>query len=216
MREAAGPQAEGVDPARTVALVDAVFDSWLGTKFLAPVSKDLQRRALECVFAFLKTDSTRFADPGLFALEDSLKIDASIPGVVLSGRIDRISERQKGFIVVDYKTNVRKKAAGMVTPDGVLYSFQVPIYVLLVEGAYGPVAEALYYDINKADYANVFGGAKPWFDQEKREDLLKQTNEAVCLMSDAVAGSHYETPVPKGGCRPCELRSICREKYRVR
>ena len=167
LREAAGtPVVEGVDPARTVALVDGVFASWLGTKFLPPVWKDLRLRALECLFAFLKTDSIRFADTRLFTLEDSLKIDAGIPGVVLHGRIDRISERQGSFIVIDYKTNVRKKAAGMVAPDGVLFSFQVPIYLLLVEGTYGSVSEALYYDINKADYANVFGGAKPWFDGE--------------------------------------------------
>ncbi|MBN1686718.1 MAG: PD-(D/E)XK nuclease family protein, partial [Spirochaetales bacterium] len=200
----------------TIALLDDVVASCLGTKFLPPVRNYLRRQVEEHVVAFLKTEEQWYDDTRLFTLEDSLETDPGIPGVVLRGRIDRISERQGSYIVVDYKTNVGRKVAGMVTPEGALYSFQVPVYVLLVEGNYGPVSQALYYDINKANYDSVFGGEKPWFDDEWRENLLLQTKETVAAMSQAIGESHYETPVPKGGCDPCELRSICREKYRVR
>ncbi len=196
--------------------VHRVFSSWVGTRFLEPVRNYLRRRAEEYIRAFLQTEGEVFPDTRMRALEESFEVPTDATGVALYGRIDRISERDDGYIVVDYKTHLWKKAAGMVTPEGDLYSFQIPIYLLLVEGSYGPVAEALYYDIHKGSYENVFGGAKPWFDEEMKDNLLGQTVDTVSRMYRAITEGDYQTPVPRGGCVPCEFRPVCREKYRVR
>jgi len=213
--ESGGSVAEPLTNAAFRSVLQKVFASWLGARFLLPVQNDVRRRAEEYLRAFLEAEQQMFQDTRVRALEVPLEAAVDIPGVVLHGRIDRVSERAGRYIVVDYKTHLWKKAAGMVTLDGELYSFQIPIYLLLVERAYGPVAEALYYDIHAGAYYNVFGGGKPWFSDEKREDLLRQTAEAIARMHRDVTGGHFETPSPKGGCVPCEFRPVCREKYRL-
>ena len=121
-----------------------------------------------------------------------------------------------GYIVVDYKSRLWKKRAGMVTRDGTLVSFQVPVYLLLVEGTYGSVSDALYYDIYKGAYSSVFGGKKPWFDDQERVELLNQTTTAVSRMVKGISASIYTTPGPGEVCEGCDFRAVCREKYRVR
>jgi hypothetical protein len=191
-----------------------VFLSWTGPRFLPPILNDLRRRAEEHIQAFLEVDGETFPSARVHTLEDTLQVPSAEDGAVLYGRLDRISALDGSYIVVDYKTRLWKKKAGMVTPDGTLYSFQVPVYLLLVEGIYGPVSEALYYDIHKGEYSSVFGGAKPWFDDSKRVDLLEQTRTAVSLMFKGINASIYTTP--EDGCDGCDFRAVCREKYRVR
>ena len=208
--------AEEADSRTVSAVLNRVFTQWIGSKFLEPVRREIRRRAEHYLRMFLASDRGRFPHARIFKLEDTLETVAGKSGAALYGRIDRISEENGNYIIIDYKTHVGSKRAGMVTAGNELYSYQVPLYVLLVEAVYGPVAEALYYDIDKASFDSVFGGEKPWFDDTEREDLLRQTDEAVIRMLRGITGCDYKTPLPKGGCAPCEFRPICREKYRVR
>jgi RecB family exonuclease len=203
--------------AKSVAqLLRSVLTPWFGPRFLPPVRNDMRRRAEHYLLTFLEAERRRFPGARLYTVEDTLEVAFDSSKMVLYGRIDRISEQDGGYIVVDYKTRLWAKRAGMVTTGGELYSFQVPLYLLLVEGSYGEVSEALYYDIDKGSYDSVFGGEKPWFDEAEREDLLRQTKRAISQMYRSVVDADFETPRPKGGCNPCEFRPVCREKYRVR
>ncbi len=197
-------------------VMQSVFNRWLGPRFLSPVRNDILRRAEQKLTSFLESDALKFEGSKLYSLEDTLERGFEQSGLVLYGRIDRISQQGEGFAVVDYKSRLWKKRAGMVTPQDELYSFQIPVYVLLVEGSYGPVSEALYYDIDSGTYYSVFGGDKPWFDDGEREELLRQTKNEIELMHRSISNAEYQTPAPKGGCEPCEFRPVCREKYRVR
>jgi RecB family exonuclease len=192
------------------------FTGWAGARFLPPVLRDLRRQAVEYIHLFLKEDEKRFPQARVHALEDTLQISVNEPEVLLYGRIDRISKHEGGYIVIDYKSRLRNKRAGMVSKDGTIKTYQIPIYLLLVENAYGAVAEALYYDIRDGAYQNVFGGEKPWFGDEERDQLLIETRRAVSTMYRGIASSNYQTPAPGDGCERCGLRPICREKYRVK
>ncbi len=197
-------------------VVEKVFSSWTGPRFILPVLNDLRRRAEEYVNKFLEADTEMFPDARTYALENTLQVPTAEFDAVLHGRIDRISVQNGGYIVVDYKTRLWKKKAGMVAPDGTLRSFQVPLYLLLVEGNYGPVSQALYYDIREGTYSSVFGGNKSWFDDGEREELLDQAKAAVSRMIRDIKASLYVTPEPGEGCDGCDFRPVCRKKYRVR
>ena len=197
-------------------VVESVFASWTRANFLPPVLNDLRRRAEEKVLDFVRVDAESFPGSKVEALEQTLEVGVDRTSTALYGRIDRISAVDGGFIVVDYKSRLWKKRSGMVAEDGSLLSFQVPIYLRLVEETLGPVKEALYYDIYESRYSSVFGGKKPWFDDEQREDLLNQTNDAVSTMISGIEAGEYTTPGPGDSCNGCEFRAVCRKRYRVR
>jgi hypothetical protein len=176
--------------------------------------RDTRRQAEEYLLLFLHEEEEKFLRSRIFALEDTLQ-SVDQPGVRLYGRIDRISEQEGAYTIIDYKTRVRFRRAGMIEPDGTLKSFQIPIYILLVEKTYGPVSQALYYDIHKGAYLNVFGGKKPWFDDTERDDIKTQTENAVSTMYQGIVTSNYQTPPPGERCERCELRPVCRQKYRT-
>ncbi|MBT3273604.1 MAG: hypothetical protein HN368_10635 [Spirochaetales bacterium] len=217
-RELAGRLQENFERAKIILEeeIDRVFAEWRDPVFIHPAWTDERRHISEYLAGFLETESKVWDSARLIAVEESLEIPDFISGIVLHGRIDRISEFNGEQIIVDYKKRLKSKKSGMVSPENELRSFQVPCYLLLTEDVHGAADQALYYDVTEQKYHQVFGGNKPWFDPTEREDLLSQTRNAVKSMGDTIQAGSFITPKPRGSCDGCAFRGVCREKYVIR
>ena len=160
-------------------------------------------------------------------------------GVLLRGRIDRISRSARGAVVVDYKKGVLPSKS-QVAPDeaGAIAEAQVPCYLRLVAANSGGEAidSAWYISIEgdsrrEAGYAAcAFGDATsfglaegsgdgPYVPRSSLESFLEAFDAALRKTVEGIfAGEIPLAPkdTQKTACASCGARGICRERYSLR
>ena len=210
--------------------IEEVFARWEGEGrlFLPPIWRDLRGRLSEALASLLALERERFSGFEVGELEESFVSDGPIEGVLLEGKIDRVSYRDGEALVVDYKKHRHpslREIRGSVGERPV--SFQIPFYVHLLEKRGTPVGWAGYYDIDEGSYAPVMdarsgGGATGAsarqlpLDRDEMAALRGRLEESVVEMAMRLRAGAYQTGDAQKGCEACTLRSICRTRYTVR
>ncbi len=210
------PQAS-LDPARRETyrrwlsgIVGRVFQGW-PVPPAAPVWRAARRLAEELGFRFLERDLEELPGARVAATERFLRDPRPEAGLVLRGKIDRLSELPGGFAVTDYKTGAVPSRARIFgeRPD----SFQMPFYVALARAAGLPVLAAAYYAVREARYIWVTGGRRPMADGETLEAALAGLERAAAEMAERLRAGDFTVP---RACASCGQRGICRARFAVR
>ncbi len=200
--------------------------------FVAVVLEAYRGRLEGYLSNFLAEEAKRFPNQGIGPIEESLELEypGVEGGVVLRGRIDRITRSEKGAVVADYKKG-RLPDKGSVAPDssGAIAEAQIPCYLRLVaasgEGAAG-LDSAWYLSIegdgrrDPGAGACAFGDAEGAFvPRDGLEAFLADFDAALRSAVGGVAAGRYPF-APKESqreaCRDCGARGICRERYALR
>ncbi len=208
--------------------VKEVFARWERERRLPllPVWRDLTRRLREALSALLDLERERFTGFEVGELEESLTARGPIEGVILEGKIDRVSYRDGQALIVDYKKHHHPSLRDIRGQEGErASSFQIPFYVHLLERRGTPVGWAGYYDIEEGRYAPVLeerpegadrAARQGPLDREEMTLLRGKLEEWIAEMASGLRGGDYRTPDSQRGCEACALRSICRKRYTVR
>ena len=186
--------------------------------FISPVMEAFRRRTEEALNLFLSVEAETFPGYRLMEAEYTLNMKDFIEGVSLTGKIDRVSEKEEKAVLVDYKRSSWGLVKGaVVTEPGGSGSYQIPFYLVLMEAVPNiRVDKAAYYFLEEGKYQFFFGGDKSWFSEEEAEGFKGILRDSIVIMRDYIREGRYTTPSPKEGCDSCRFRGICRTKYVVR
>jgi hypothetical protein len=207
--------------------------------FVAVVLEAYRGRLEAYLSGLLETELERFPNLGICALEEELELAYPVfaqsgpgsMGVVLRGRIDRISRSDKGAVIVDYKKG-RIPERSQVAPDesGSIAEAQIPCYLRLVTSSGEELDSAWYISIEGNDRlpsgsaVRAFGdldakGKGSYVGREELEGLLASFDASLGeTVRGIAAGSYPLAPkdTQKDACRDCGARGICRERYALR
>lgn len=142
--------------------------------------------------------------------------EGALSGIKIVGRLDWMGRADAGYLVVDFKKNLRLKKNDLLPPGGDLWpaDFQIAFYLVLAEPSYGTVSAA-YFDMTKGSYTVVCGeGEKPWFDGGERRLLVELLMQAVAEMTERLDRGDFRTA--EEPCDGCGLRGACRERFHIR
>jgi RecB family exonuclease len=207
-----------LDPARRetyrrwlAGIVHRVFRAWEQPAPAAPVWRAARRLAVELAQGFLYRDLEELPGARVYATERFLRVPRPEAGLVLRGKIDRISELADGFLLTDYKTGKAPSRARIFgqRPD----SFQIPFYVALARAAGLPVEGAAYYTLREARYVWVTGGRRPMADGETMEAALAGLEQAAAGMAARLRAGDFTAP---RACPSCGQRGVCRARFALR
>ena len=192
-------------------IVRRVFRAWPEPIPVAPVWRAARRLAEELALAFLDRDLEELPGARVRATERLLQDPRPEAGLVLRGKIDRISETSDGYLVTDYKTGKVPSSARIFgeRPD----SFQMPFYVALARAAGLPVRRAAYYAIRDTRYVWVTGGPRPMADEQAMQKALGRLEQAVGEMAARLRGGDFTATRT---CQSCGQRGVCRARFAVR
>jgi hypothetical protein len=248
-------EADGRFRAERVSDYAALVGECLGEAFAALARKrgafvgvvlEAYRGRLEpCLRALLAAEAERFPSLQVGSVESSFELEyplADFPevpgGVVLRGRVDRVSLSEAGAVIVDYKKSHLPSRA-QVSPDeaGGIAEAQMPCYVRLVAGAEGEgkagVESAWYVSVEgdgrrgpgsaacafAATPAAARGEKSPYVAGEGLAPLLAAFDRALRDTARGVfAGAFPLAPKESQSivCADCGARGICRERYAIR
>jgi RecB family exonuclease len=234
IREADGRfRSERVDAYRGLleACLDEAFVSLSRSRgpFVAVVLEAYRGRLEGYLSRLLGEEAERFAGLEIYRIEEELELDYPdvAGGVVLRGRIDRISRSEKGDIIVDYKKG-RLPDKRSVAPDetGAIAEAQIPCYLRLAAAEGDSIDSAWYlsiegYDAKPPSYAAcAFGdesgayvprpGLGPFLDAF--DAALGRTARGIAAGEFPLAPKETQKIV----CQACGARGICRERYALR
>ncbi len=162
------------------------------------------------VLSFLEGERKQY--PGFGVLELESLHELRIGDIHLSGRIDRVSEKEGVLGIVDYKSSVYQSLTGMFDSEGYPFSFQMPVYILLLRAEERRIESAAYFDMKKGRYVSMLDPQKPLSAELMENALGILTEELLRFQDEASAGTFF----PNEECRPCDFRFICRTKYIIR
>ncbi|TFH05033.1 MAG: PD-(D/E)XK nuclease family protein [Spirochaetales bacterium] len=157
-------------------------------------------------------------------------------GVVLAGRVDRVTRDAAGTLtLVDYKKNRIPSAKGIsgdapdlagieVTEDAGavdalagIDSIQIPFYVLLIESSGERVSRAFYYSLEGPGSRTVFDESgdqpRPAMTRERLDEIIGLVER---LVRDIVARARRGDYRCNPDCDGCAFRGVCRSKFVVR
>jgi RecB family exonuclease len=143
----------------------------------------------------------------------------SVPGKYrITGRIDHLLQNKEteNFTILDYKLkNVPKKKEILGSEGFEPCSFQLPLYMALIEHAGLPAGEAGYYSFKKGEFTHLLGeGKKSWINREDKNGLIRSAIDKVEYVHKKIHEGDFRCPDPMTGCDTgCDLRSICRKRY---
>lgn len=202
--------------------------------FVAVVLEAYRGRLEAYLSGLLDAERERFPNLEIGSLEESLELaypGLSPRGVVLRGRIDRVSRSDKGEVIIDYKKG-RVPDKAQVAPDGSrgIAKAQIPCYLRLVASAGKDVDSAWYLSIEGSDKLAAgqavcaFGevdakGKGAYVGRDGLEALLEAFDAALGETARGVAEGAYPLApkeTQKEACRECGARGICRERYALR
>ena len=207
--------------------------------FVAIVLEAYRGRLEVYLSGLLETELEKFPNLEIEALEEELELaypefarnGPGSMGVVLRGRIDRISRSKKGAVIIDYKKG-RVPERLQVAPDdsGSIAEAQIPCYLRLVISSGEELDSAWYISIEGNDRLpsgsaiRAFGdvdakGKGSYVGREELEGLLASFDAALGdTVRGIAAGSYPLAPkeTQKDACRDCGARGICRERYALR
>jgi hypothetical protein len=202
--------------------------------FVAIVLEAYRGRLEGYLSRLLEAEAARFANLEVGPIEEELELEYPEVegGVVLRGRIDRISRSEGGAVIVDYKKG-RIPDRASVAPDdaGAIAEAQIPCYLRLASAGRSAAAEtdsAWYVTIEGHDRRApgsavcAFGGSaedKPYVSREGLGRFLEAFDAALRRTVEGIhAGAYPFAPKEsqKSACRECGARGICRERYALR
>lgn len=199
-------------------IIDRTLLYWERKKpiFLPPAWTEVKRYLETYLPAFMSVEKNEFPDFTIAGIEKTLTFQDKNHGYELIGRIDRISEKDGRYVLVDYKKRnyLTKKD---FTADS-LGSYQIPCYIILVKEAFGDVHSASYYDVENAKYDHVYSAERPssWLADEDISRLENITVSAIKTMISNANHGVYKTAESDESCAGCRLRPICRQRYAIR
>jgi hypothetical protein len=220
-----------LDPCLTAA-----FDSLGAARgpFVAVVLEAYRGMLEAYLVRLLEAEAERFPNLEVGPIEESFEL--AYPelegGVLLRGRVDRISLSAKGAVIVDYKKS-RLPTKAQVAPDegGEIALAQLPCYLRLVSGSKGgsDIDSAWYLTIEGNDrlepgsgacaFGDPSGGREPFVGREALGTFLRAFDRALAETARGIrAGAYPLAPkeTQKEACRDCGARGICRERYALR
>jgi len=171
----------------------------------------IRRQVTREVLGFLDTELAEFPGCRVFELEAPHRQDRPEEGISLAGRLDRVSRMGARLLLVDYKSSQPQGEKGMIDPEGRPFSYQMPLYTLLLEGEGHRVEGALYYDFKKNRYAAMMQPDDS-ASRERMEKAVEATEEAVAAYRKTLNGGDFRPPEE---CDSCPFRRICRQKFMV-
>jgi RecB family exonuclease len=201
--------------------------------FVAVILEAYRGRLEGYLEKMLETEAERFPNLEVGPIEEELEIPYPelAGGVVLRGRIDRISRSDKGAVIVDYKKGKVPDRA-RVAPDasGAIAEAQMPCYLRLVTAPGMAVDSAWYVSIEGNDktppahpvcaLGEVDGnGRGAYVPREGLEAFLAAFDAALHDTALGIERGDYPLApkeTQKEVCRDCGARGICRERYALR
>ena len=209
--------------------------------FVAVILEAYRDALEEHLALILGAEAERFPGLEVGPLEEELELPYPelAGGVVLRGRIDRLSRSERGAVIVDYKKGrIPKKAEVAPDESGAIAKAQIPCYLRLVGGAGAAAGDEASAAIDSAWYLSIEGyGELPpasWAcafgeaDEKGRGAYVPRKAFAAFVAAfDAalaetargiLAGSFPFAPKDEqaDACRDCGARGICRERYALR
>jgi len=179
-----------------------------------PAWRGARARALELAERFLEQELEVLPGRRFLHLEQTLRRELPAEGIVLLGKIDRVSaEEDGGRLLLDYKKNEVPSRTRIFGPEPT--SLQMPFYLELLEAAGLPARAAAYYSIQKARYVWVLGGTRPMTDEAGMAEARAGLRRRVAAMTAALAAGDFTAPEAPD-CDYCGLRAVCRERYTLR
>jgi hypothetical protein len=162
---------------------------------------------------FFQSDAQVFGGWGVEALEEPLRLVKN--NVELTGRIDRVAERQGVLALVDYKSGGGEAFFSRTQEGLVPFSYQMPLYIFMWEElGKGKIEKAAYYFFKSGRYKFMAGG-------EGRSSLpageLKGWGEkALQDFTQNLDRLDFPFSPDCGGRAACPLRGLCRNRYFLR
>ena len=200
-------------------IIIAQDDQWTkqGNMYLQPVHDNFLDNAERLLKVFIIREGETFPEYKTVGTEVSLAMEDAETGCLLKGRIDRISESpDEKILIVDYKKKNSVKQGDIAGESPV--SFQMPFYMMLMDGTGRETEEIAYYSIEGERYIHVMNPEqkKAWFTKEQMEEASAVMNEAVQRMTEGVMKGEYPLTRNEDSCKYCSFRYVCRDKYAVR
>jgi RecB family exonuclease len=191
-------------------IVRRVFRAWQEQEPtpVTPAWREARRQAEKLAGRFLEVELEKMSGARVQASERFLRAPRPEAGVLLRGKIDRLSELEGELLLTDYKTGTVPARARIFgeRPD----SFQMPFYVALLRAAGMPVGRAAYYAVRKARYVWVLGGLRSMADGQAMEQALQRLEQAVSAMAAALGAGDFTVPRT---CATCGSSGICRARF---
>jgi RecB family exonuclease len=182
---------------------------------LLPLWQALEQWITELSQAYLEVEIAEY--PDWKTLDTEKTLDWILPEKIqLTGTIDRIMEREGERALVDYKKKNLPSRGDLSGPRA--NSFQMPVYLALMEANGKPVQRALYYSIENKKYRTVTapkGSGRMMVEAEDLPGLNKNMMDRVRDMADRINRGDYSIAgrMDTKACRYCDFEAVCRKKY---
>ncbi len=192
-----------------------------GFPLVEPAWTSCRRSILEALDAFIDVEAKEYPDYSVVSTETEWRSQEDEERMIVTGRIDRISEKDGAYVLVDYKRNSIPKDSEIEGYSEDLRHFQIPLYVFLGRRQGLDIDKASYYSVERQAYRHVYerSGSNVPLDSEKIDVLVELTLSKAKEFVAGVRNGRYSIPkerVVTEGCGTCGLRRVCRIKFVVR
>lgn len=203
--------------------------------FVAVVLESYRDKLEAYLSILLETEVSRFPNRDIVGLEAELELrrpELARRGVVLRGRIDRITRSEEGALVFDYKkARIPERAQVAPDPSGAIAEAQIPCYLRLVTARGESVDSAWYLSIEgygssvgPGQAVCAFGdqdekGKGAYVGRQSLDRLLEAFDAALRDTAQGIEAGGYplaDKEAQREVCRDCGARGICRDRYALR
>jgi ATP-dependent helicase/nuclease subunit B len=167
---------------------------WEDQKTDDPLERYMKRLWIEKLEVFCEREASRFAS-GTKVLYTEKEVSCEVEGIRLSGRIDRIDEKEGKLEVIDYKSG--KYPDTDKEPKESDVDYQLSVYALLA-GELGEVSRCGYYDL---------GSGELKFEQFLEAKIVK-LREILAVMASQKRWN-WEMCEELSRCRHCPYTYLC-------
>jgi ATP-dependent helicase/nuclease subunit B len=167
---------------------------WEDQKTDDPLERYMKRLWIEKLEGFCESEASRFTS-GTKVLYTEKEVSCEVEGIRLSGRIDRIDEKEGKLEVIDYKSG--KYPDTTIEPKESDVDYQLSVYALLA-GELGEVSRCGYYDLGRGELK---------FEQFLEAKIAK-LREILAVMASQKRWN-WEMCEELGRCRHCPYTYLC-------
>ncbi|MDR1148763.1 MAG: PD-(D/E)XK nuclease family protein [Spirochaetaceae bacterium] len=179
----------------------------------APLINAMVKGIRRHISELLELEGKEFDGYSISELEAEKKIVYA--DFILNGRLDMVSVSAEGDpCIIDYKTGgIPAKNACILTDDGRLLDFQMPVYIKLYEETRGvPVTKAVFFSITKHEARKIIDGEKMTRDKyqpsmEALEAYLDDYHRKITTLDFKKNDVAFEV------CAVCVYKKICRSTF---
>ena len=202
------------------SIVDEVLSrpKYRDLAFIPPVLASLKERVSYELYNLLEVEAKELGDYRIVDLEERYEIPIQDSDFKLIGRIDRVSEADGKYVLIDYKKRYRFTAADLNGEAEGYATFQLPFYLELVEQKYPGEWRAAYFDVTKAELKTIIneGEGGSLLDSGQTALYRETQRKALSYMAEGLRSGRYLSPSRVRGCDSCRVRSVCRQKFVVK